>query len=389
MIKSSSLASDQLAKAYRAWDSQVKNSTSENPYIVCVDDLSNLPRHSLVHTSDGFAYALDTFNEAHQNSSKFPKEAFLKITNSLAFISAQNLEPTKFAVENCGGIFELTSENSIRQMTEEIKYLETLPSHQFESFNTENSYPFAQDLIESGYTYLSSKIKDLLPLDFRFDEPRSQNLFGAQVVTDERGAIVCQMPSKQSISPLFYLTIIHEILGHVLHFTQLRGCVELQSQPHLLCLSNHTHESFFIEAIAQLITTYLVKKSSWHWPQKNSLYLADLKYHRNQTIAHLLMTNIIEGKINSQDAARTHHDLCEQVGSSQALAMKYQSVVSNLFSIKLALNYAPSFDAIKPLLAQDEENFFPILSKMIHKYFTPESLKTFVKESTKGDLRCI
>lgn len=371
-----SLHSVKLANAYRSWDFLTRKSLPSGPFIIVVDDLANLDRSQFNRHSE-IDDILETFESILKSPNDLSELELLKVKNSVAFLKSKDLKPNRELVSQCGGEFKKIDLNEISVLSSKIKELgRGLPGKYIEQIDSSKNY--AYKIIESAYSFLRAHLGNLPALEFTFTKPAASNPFGAQVITDFSGKLILELPENQSFDPMFPNMILHEVLGHVMHFSQLKSNSSLQAKPHLLCISNHTHESFFIEAIAQLISGFLIFNQNWNFTGKDLMMHSELIYHRNQAIAHYNMTEIIDGKRSSAEAAQIHLDLCEQTGNIERLSQKYESITNDLFSVKVALNYTCAFAAVESLLRKSHSEFFKIFSQLINEYHTPETLKNFV-----------
>lgn len=375
--------SERLVHAYRSWASQIEASNPGSSHKIFMDDLSSLAAVSSIDNSPP-SDCMSVFQEALQMPDIFSEPDLLKIRQSLAFAKFMDAVPTREAVVACGGRFESATSTmtDIEEITRQIEELEKSKLVDFPS-TSDTSYDYAVKIAEYGWNYFKSKRDDFKPLDFQIRKLNPSSHFTAQVVTNADGNIFCEIPFDKPVNAGFAGLLIHEILGHVFHFTQLKSSDIPKSTPHLLCLSIHTHEGFFIEAIAQLVTTYISSTHALNLPGKEQIALHDLKHQRTQALAHYLITLLIDGELDLTEAIKIHFEHSNGSMSMEFLKERYTAITRNLFAVRTGLNYYSSFKAVKPLLKLGDDQFFSVLKEMVNGYFTPESLELFVLSHSK------
>ncbi len=360
-----------LVLAYRSWAEEVKVNLARPDSIVYMDDLSNVPREKTkVDWNKEFAAAVEAkelFNEAE----------LLKVHQSIAFAEYMTLPPSKDTVQACGGEFGLISESEIKKLSDEIYALQNnLHAEQIESILSPKD--FAIDLVNSGMTFLQEKMPWLYGITTKISYINPDSPFGAQVITDHNGDIVCELRIPEVLNPKFIDTLIHEFLGHVLHFTQLKNNEILQqSCPHLLCLTLHTHEPFFIEAIAQLLSLKILH-SDWPLLGKAKVLLENAKFRKSLAIVSFVVSQILEGGISQSEAAKLHCSYSGDNSEQDRFEKVYSQTLKDLFVTKVRLNYHQSIMAVYPLLSLSDVHFYDAMRPLLNNYYTPAALRSYV-----------
>lgn len=371
--------SKDIVKAYRAWFHELEQVEAGKGRTVFMDDLSGVPNDSDNKIAGNWKNVL---RQVDDNQALYPAEFTRKIRESLVYIENENTVPSRPNVERSGGVFGKNIEDDIVSFSKMIASLEQDVAGEFPKFEG-TSLEYTRHVASSGEAYIRSYCPSLKSMEYSIEEMPSNALFLAQVVTNNQGNIVCQLMSQTPVGQVLAYICVHEILGHVLHFTQLKHSSIATESPHLLVLSLHTHESFFIEGIAQILTYFLLVKSSWDFDGLKYTRLACLKHMKLLAILHLVTTEIIDGKIAFDDAVRRHLEI-DPAANQTFIKSRYDSTFQDFYSVKALLNYYSSFQAVYPLASLKEPDFFRILPELLTTYFTPESLEKFVFEKCES-----
>ncbi len=366
--------SKNLVLAYRTWADEVKSTNSRPDSIVFMDDLSNIDRsHKKVDWRK-------TFHDALETKDLFSEFELLKVRESLAFSESLFDAPTKATVKACGGEFGLISESEIFRTQEEIATLED----QVDGEDIDLAaapLEFAESLVSCGMSYLLEKMPWLCKISTKISPLNPESPFGAQVITDNNGEIVCELRIPKKLDATFVDTLIHEFLGHVLHFTQLKNNEKIQKEcPHLLCLTLHTHEPFFIEGIAQILSLKMLT-NDWAFKGKSKVLLTNAKFRGTLAIVSFVLSQVLEGSVSATEAGKLHCYYSKSVADRERFEKVYEQTLRDLFVTKIRLNYHQSFMAMEPLLSLSDEKFFQLMPRMLNEYFTPASLREFVGNS--------
>jgi len=377
-IVSQSEISKKILELYRQWTQSQESMAPGTGETIIIDDLADqrtlFSEESPVRLENGFQQILES-------SGCLPYDHVLKIHNSIAYQESIGKEATVEAVAKTGGDFVEVPEDYLVALRKSVEDLQS-------SIGNSPSPPagdrpdlmiWVQAIIDDGFDFLKSRCPILQPIDISLIESDGHPEFAARVKTDEFGRLICVMPSLQTPTPLFLYQMIHEVLGHGLHFSQLKANKLLQKgTPHLLALSIHTHENFFLEAMAQLITTKMLW-SDWNLPNKKKIQLCDLKERLVRASIHKILPKLLAAEISIDEAARLHMNYCPGMLNGEIIKRRYSALKASTFNSKVFANYFSAFKAVEPLLAAKEEQFFSIFPPLIQEYYTPESLRQFVK----------
>jgi hypothetical protein len=365
-------ASRNLVLAYRTWADEVKATINRPDSIVFMDDLSNIERDGKrVDWRNEFAKAASSKN-------LFSEAELLKVNQSIAFAEYLTVAPTKATVLACGGEFGLISESEITRLKDEILILEGQIGEDIDL--SIEPIEFAEALVTSGMRYLQEKMPWLHGITTKISFINPDSPFGAQVITDQDGNIVCELRLPEKINPKFVDTLIHEFLGHVLHFTQLKNNEEIQNDcPHLLCLTLHTHEPFFIEGIAQVLSLKMLK-SNWDLKGKTRVLLENAKFRKTLAIVSFVLSKILDGSVPKSEAGKLHCSYSGEESELEKFEKVYDQTLRDLFVTKIRLNYHQSIMALEPLLKLNDDKFYYSMNRLLNDYYTPASLRKFVGE---------
>jgi hypothetical protein len=162
---------------------------------------------------------------------------------------------------------------------------------------------------------------------------------------------------------------LHEVGGHVLHFSQLLADNPLRGpRSHLLCLAIHTFDSYFIEGIAQFLTSLYVERIAPGTPLAMDVKRSELWF----AVVHRNMTEIIEGAIGVDRAAEREREYLG--GDLGALRSVYEGLAKDVFFSCNVLVYHSSHETLRPLLALDGPALDGVLSQLLRGHFSPAEL---------------
>lgn len=173
------------------------------------------------------------------------------------------------------------------------------------------------------------------------------------------------------------LLALHEIGGHVLHFSQLLADQsQRNAAPHLLALSIHTYDTYFIEGIAQFLTSIYTELIA---PEDKLLRMDVKHYELEVALRHKNLTDLIEGKTDIDKAARLDEDY---LGVDAAQRRRFYEVsLKDAFFCCLRLVYYPAHQTLLPALRLDEAKLRGFLKKLLHSHYSPAELDRLVAES--------
>lgn len=170
---------------------------------------------------------------------------------------------------------------------------------------------------------------------------------------------------------------LHEVAGHVLHFSQLlNDKAQRDLAPHLLALAIHTYDAYFIEGIAQFLTSVYVEKIM---PGPTLLNLDVKRTELWVAVRHKNISELIEGACDSVAAAAVE---CGYLGGDQAkLCQVYEAIRKNIFFCCQFLVYFPSHQALLPALRLAEPALGKFLGSLLRRHHSPEELDRLVSDA--------
>lgn len=169
---------------------------------------------------------------------------------------------------------------------------------------------------------------------------------------------------------------LHEVGGHILHFSQLLADQTLRDKrAHLLCLSIHTSDSYFIEGIAQFLTSLYVRRIA-----PVSLLAMDVK--RSElwfAIVHRNLSDLIEGKVDVEGAAE--RELAYLGGDMRTLRTIYTGLSKDVFFCCNALVYHSSRETLAPALDLEGPVLERFIGRLLTGHFNPSELDGLVSSA--------
>lgn len=169
---------------------------------------------------------------------------------------------------------------------------------------------------------------------------------------------------------------LHEVGGHVLHFSQLLANDSLRaSAPHLLCLAIHTYDAFFIEGIAQYLTALYAGRIAPGGLLEMDVKRSELWF----AVVHHNMTELLEGKIDAARAAERERAYLG--GDPEALRAIYEGLSRDLFFCCQIFAYHSSGETLRPALALQGPALAGFLDKLLNGHHSPADLEWLVKDS--------
>ena len=167
---------------------------------------------------------------------------------------------------------------------------------------------------------------------------------------------------------------LHEVAGHVLHFTQLLADETLRAQtPDRLCLAIHTYDAYFIEGVAQFITSVYLDRIA---PGPTLLRMDVKRSEVWFAVRHKNLSELIDGRI---DPARAAAREAEYVGGEESkLRAVYEKILEDAFFCCQTLVYLPSHRALLPALDFDDARLAEFLGALLTGYHTPGDLDRLV-----------
>ncbi len=190
-------------------------------------------------------------------------------------------------------------------------------------------------------------------LQCEVETERSDGAWRNMVTTGERGLklILNEGPNATFSPALTEFLGLHEIAGHMGHFSFMRTRKDLQEQsPHLLQLTIHGQDAYYAEGVGQWLSEVACEAA--YGPKS----LQNLELRRVDFMLALRNQNImaiIEGQRTLDDAVKVHHDALG--GDLKVLQGQYTAYTSDPFFCCQVLVFYPSLKALKPALALPAE----------------------------------
>lgn len=363
-----SLSPAQIAEFYLSWTESVRRSDANRATEIVIDNLSDL-------------------RSVSQNLSELQVEEFLsqspseprtklKLQQSLAYLRARGEKPSVQNLSDTGAVFVDVTDNDLELLRskaslEPVEYEET------------DLNAFIRKVGQQGIQALSEWTDRAVNVEWRLELPNEISTFDAMVKTDSEGRLVCAIPADSEVGAGLATTVLHEVAGHAVHFNHLRRNQDLKRNfPHLLCLSLHTHESFFLEGVAQFLVLLALERG------QGIEHAAELKartyaWTLTMALAHRNLSQVVRGKISLEEAVEFHlkHDNTGRV-TAPMIRRRYSDSLSDLFACKTTLNYYSSFKVMFPLVDAPADRLRTYVPELLSTYFVPEELAEFVREIT-------
>lgn len=169
---------------------------------------------------------------------------------------------------------------------------------------------------------------------------------------------------------------LHEVGGHVLHFSQLLANARLRAAaPHLLCLAIHTYDAFFIEGIAQYLTALYADRFAPNTALAMDVRRSELWF----AVVHHNMTELLQGKIDTARAAERERSYLG--GDLAAHRAYYEGLSKDLFFCCQIFAYHTSGETLRPALALRGASLVDFLGKLLNGHHSPSELDRLVQES--------
>lgn len=196
------------------------------------------------------------------------------------------------------------------------------------------------------------------------------------VTTGERGLklILNDGPHATFSAALTEFLGLHEIAGHVGHFSYLKGRSELQEQaPHLLQLVIHGQDAYYAEGAGQFLSEVACELLYGRMSLQN-LELRRVDYMlalRNQNIM-----GVIEGDRTVDEAVQAH--LAALGGDPSVLKGQYAAYTSDPFFCCQVLVFYPSLKALKPALALSADRLSAFAQELLSLGMGPAAIDDLV-----------
>ena len=252
--------SDQITVFYRSWYSFVEKQRSygEAKWVM-IDDLSksNIIEVDLFNSEDEVVSKLNELIQCVSNSTdlNFPKDETLsRLNDSLYFLEFKDI--SKESITKLNGVWWEIPSSEIEDINAKYNTFSHLPSSLNDIIDTEDFLILLKE--KSDYYY--SKVIEHLGLEI----VPELNIKTVQVdekwrnmITYEDGVlylVINTHPMHQYTTLQAYSYAIHEVCGHVLHFSYILENQQDYSHLNQICL--HTKASAFVEGFAHYIHKY-------------------------------------------------------------------------------------------------------------------------------------
>jgi hypothetical protein len=229
---------------------------------------------------------------------------------------------------------------------------------------------------EASLLRLRERFPQLAPVKFKSKEVASSAPWSNMVTYEDNDIwfIANQGPLADNCPGRLPGLGIHEIAGHVLHFSQLLQNESLRAEaPHMLCLSIHTYDNFFIEGIAEFMISIFAERIL----PVPTLLRMDLKRHELiAMVRHKNLTELIENKIGLDEAVERHQTYLGGDGAN--LRKLYESLSKDIFFCCHFLVFFSAHQTLLPALNLPEEQFQRFLIKLLGSHHSPRDLDQLV-----------
>lgn len=228
----------------------------------------------------------------------------------------------------------------------------------------------------AGLDRIGARFPRLSPAVFSTKETAT-SLPWSNMVTFEEGVIrlIANIGPLPDYSPGRQgFLAIHEICGHVLHFSQLLRSENLRAtSAHLLCLSIHTYDSYFIEGIAQFISSLYAERV---YPGPTLSHLDIKQCELFVAVRHRNLTELIEKRIEVREAVEFERSYLG--GDKAKIAAYYEVVLKDVFFSCQTLVYYPSHQALLPALTLPDAELERFLGGLLGEHHSPVDLDRLV-----------
>lgn len=385
MLSKTSFSDDVIA-VYRGWYRLVESERGwERAKWVLINDLSlsTIEPRSFESLSDvrGALERLLALAPAGKSAER--------IEQSLFFLEQDPGEPvTKEAVIKRGIPWRPVKEAELDRLKDQVRdlRLRLIDSNQLSEESYRVRYErragragVAADLGAAGRAGLDrigASFPRLSPALFETKEIASQ-LPWSNMVTFEDGVIrlIANIGPIPDYSPGRQgFLAVHEICGHVLHFSQLLRSEKLRAtSSHRLCLAIHTYDSYFIEGIAQFISSVYAERV---YPGPTLSHLDIKQCELFVAVRHRNLTELIERRIDAREAVEFERSYLG--GDEAKIAAYYEAVLKDVFFSCQTLVYYPSHQALLPALELPDAALARFLDDLLGEHYSPAELDGLV-----------
>ena len=384
----------QIVAFYRSWRLWTEQTVSEDAaYLVLVDDLCTTPTDIMHFESKEAALAqlnhlIDLSEQVFSDSSRYSQLTIQKLKQSYHYLRNVNLDQlctkkiavsrgSKWVVPNDDRYIELVHKSAQSAQA----YAEFTKLDSGSMWETEEN-PVAK-IDELARVHLKS-LRSYLPYsqDPKFEavgidvESPWANLV---VTKQDRFELQIYTSRKKYNRGFVDEMALHEVCGHIFHFSQLKHSEELQHEwPHLLCIAIHTQDSFYVEAIAQFMHGFVAKKICG--PNSFSEMSFDESIARHAAYYNNTF-RVMNQDLSSLEAATAIH--MNHGGQIENLERYFASVVKDPFLAAQRLVYYPAIEMLLPLLELPVADIVTLIPQLLQKVYDADSLSEFANEAMR------
>ncbi len=388
--------STRMVACYRDWkELLVKRGLEEKAYWVLVDDLCTVETHtSSFNNSDEVLSELsDLLDICHSQASSLGHHyayTEAKLRQSITYLTQTEIKKVTRADTEARGVKWISvtdahldvmhssyleqreaAEVFLRKKGEDpLRYYnEWMPGNEAAAFIKKSGDEWVVRFQEA-FSFIPSVQYDCIALDL---EMPFQNL-----VVYKPGKFSLLMNTRtETAFTRAHLTFLslHEICGHIVHFTHILQSSSLQKEaPQLLPIAIHTQDSFVVEGIAQLLSMIVYAQYASDFPQVGAQIQVSNLY---VALRHANISDLIENKITPAAAATRHAKYLG--GTVDALEKFYAEKMNDTFSCIQALNYYSSIKLLSPYLKLNRPEMQKSLAHLMSNFFAPNDVELLLK----------
>lgn len=370
---------------YRAWQTLAAGDSAEAGFWVLVDDLCFHDVSTPVFKSkaEADAHLQRLIREADSLSGSYAVYTREKLAQSLLYLrQAAASRVSRSDIEARGIPWFVPTKNELQGLREETRRLRMVAEVGLRSRGEDPQKYFgdvlsptdaATFLQQDGDFWLAqaANVWGISTADIAYQVvARNLNASFQNLVITEGDRI--KLILNSSINGVFTqahlrFLAIHEILGHVLHFTRMRQNTELQRQaPHLLCIAIHTMDAMHVEGVAQILSEAMIKALPGQFPEVacqvswGNLFMA---------VRHRNICRLIANEVSCAEAAAEHVELIDAPPSRvSALTEMYEDRLTDPFACIQGLAYYASLQTYKHWLQLEASAFAARIDKLFFGY---------------------
>lgn len=354
-----------IISCYRGWKAlALRDAGEEGANRVLIDDLAPESPPTVFASRVDVARELDAlleltalWKEAPLGLSRYSRA---KLTHSRAFLSQTPGERvSRAAVAARGTPWREVTDSRLSAHRERLSSMRRAMAEADFSLDSQREYfdqrlaqeaviPAIRGSAETWLGRLHIRFPSLVPAPFRLEARQSLAAWRNRVTHDGREFVllVNLAPHVVYTRSLTEVLALHEVCGHVVHLQQLAASPRIRDvHPELLCFSIHTHDSYYLEGVAQFVSWMMAA------PQGEAPSPLAAELLRSELLMLVRQRNImdlLEGRIDVASAAARHRADFPDTPDAEGV---YSRIVSDPFSACQTLNYVSSLDDFRPALA--------------------------------------